>query len=71
MQIQNVSEEWGEISVLGSGSDDVKVFSGFNNITTEKSIAISEDCSLDCSGCQFTRSRSSQLGMKGRAETNG
>lgn len=71
MEIQDASEEWGEIYLLGHGSDDAHVFSGFNNITSTEPIMIGEDCTLDCSGCQFTKLRkSNRLGVKHHKWTN-
>ena len=54
-EVQDASEEWGAISVLGHGTNDARVFSGYNNITTTGPIVLGEECTLDCSGCQFTR----------------
>ena len=56
-QIQDASEEWGELSLLGQGSDDALVFQGFNNITTTGTVMIGEECTLDCSGCEFKKLR--------------
>ena len=52
-EVQDASEEWGELSVLLDGSNDAEVFQGFNNITTTEPIMIGKRCSLDCSGCTF------------------
>ena len=60
-EVQDASEEWGAISVLGHGLDDAQVFSGYNNITTDKPILLGEECTLDCSGCQFTRLRKANM----------
>ena len=59
-EIYHASQDWGEVTLLRYSSEDedvvpAQVFSGFNAITTTDVIKIDEGCSLQCSGCHFTR----------------
>jgi|EP00956_Cyclotella_meneghiniana_P038702 hypothetical protein len=69
-EIQEASEHWGTLSLLGYSTDETVVFSGFSGISTTEAIMINAGCAVECSGCEFTRQKTvNRLGAKSERHT--